>query len=329
MATEGSPLQVTVDPQHNGARLDAFVAEIVQGISRSRLQQAIARGRIRVNDDLVKKNTRLQGGDRITIDTAAVEREHAFELKPESIDLDIIYEDEWIIAVNKPAGLVVHPGSGNKKGTLVNALLNYASDLSDGSAPERPGIVHRLDKDTSGILLIARSNEAHAAFSALFAARQIRKKYIGFCIGPLPPPQEIIDAPIGRSRRDRVKQSVMRSGREAVTECRLLAHESGISIVNFFPVSGRTHQIRVHASHWSRPIVMDATYGGLRQQALKLQPLERPFAYKVYNCFDRHALHAHIIEFEHPFTQKAMKLKASLPQDFRAAGVLFGNDCAL
>jgi 23S rRNA pseudouridine1911/1915/1917 synthase len=239
--------------------------------------------------------------------------------------LDVLYEDDEIIAVNKPAGLVVHPGSGNRTGTLVNALLYHTAELAGGFSRDRPGIVHRLDKDTSGVLLAARTDQAHAELARQFAEREVAKVYYGFCVGLQPPASGLIEAAIGRSRRDPSRFSVRGGGKASATEYECIAWHSGIAFVRFQPRTGRTHQIRVHASHAGFPVLADNVYGGGRDAVMKLEPLERPFAHSVLKCFTRHALHAFSISVHHPRTGKQLAFTAPFPQDFVQAAALFGD----
>ena len=311
--------QFTAGPADNGMRLDFFVCARLDGLSRSQAQKLIDSGAVRVNGATAKKKYALKSGDGVTVDASAVARDDGAAPLPENIPVDVLYRDEHLIAVNKPAGLVVHPGHGNRDGTLVNALLSGIGALSDGSAPDRPGIVHRLDKDTAGVLVVARDNRTHAALAAQFAGRSVVKYYLGVCVGPHPAEHGLIEAPLARSRRDPLRRAVVPGGKEAVTEFWLLRHRSGISLMKFRLHTGRTHQIRVHCAHKGMPIVADGLYGGGRETVRKLPVLDRPFAYRVYSCFGRHALHAYSLTFAHPVTGAAMTVKAPPPGDFTAA----------
>jgi 23S rRNA pseudouridine1911/1915/1917 synthase len=232
--------------------------------------------------------------------------------------LSVLYEDDFYLAVDKAAGIVVHPGSGNRSGTLVNALLYHlGKNLSSGSHPERPGIVHRLDKETSGVILVAKTNAAHAALASAFAGREVKKEYLGFCMGV---PQEAagaIDLPLARSRKDPLKRSPDPLGKSSRTEFRLLAAHSGISLVQFMPRTGRTHQIRVHCSSRGFPILGDTLYGGGPGRLPQLPPEYRPFAARMLGCFKRQALHSWRITFSHPFSKEPITVVAPLPEDFQ------------
>jgi 23S rRNA pseudouridine1911/1915/1917 synthase len=302
------------------ARLDVFLVEALADVSRSRVQKLIAGGCVSVNGKIVlKKNVVLEADDEISVDTALIPPpSDAVVPQAQDIPLDVLYEDEFLAVINKPAGLVVHPGNGNADGTVVNALLHkFGSNVSSGSGVCRPGIVHRLDKDTSGALMVAKTDAAHAALAGLFSSRTIKKVYAGFCAGARPPEHEVIDLPLARSRRDPTKRSVdTRHGAAAVTECRLEDYRDGIALVEFILHTGRTHQIRVHCSHKGFPIVQDNLYGGSRDKVQTIPPMERPFAYAVFKCFNRHALHAKSLTFAHPFTNENIEISAPYPDDF-------------
>jgi 23S rRNA pseudouridine1911/1915/1917 synthase len=207
----------------------------------------------------------------------------------------------------------------------VNGLVHRIQSLSEGSASDRPGIVHRLDKETSGVLVVAKNNLAHTAMAYLFENRKIEKTYVGFCIGA---PSELhgsINFPLARSHQDPLKRATSPHGKVARTEYKIIQTKSGISAVSFKPYTGRTHQIRVHASAKGFPIVADKLYGGGKEHLLRIDPLDRPFAYSILKCFERHALHAFSISFEHPFTHTRLAVTAPLPGDFEAAMFRFGS----
>jgi len=312
---------ITVPPESAGLRLDIFLSRTVPGLSRSQIQKLIAAGSVSVNGQVVPKKYALSAGDAVRM--AAMEpvgRE--VNLAPQDIPLSILYEDEYFMAVDKPAGLVVHPGAGNRSGTLVNALLYHRLEsLSKGSATDRPGIVHRLDKDTSGVIVVAKTNAAHAALAAEFSSRMVKKRYVGFCLGKprTPSAAGIIDIPLARSRRDRIKRAPDKSGKSSSTEYRMVDFRSGIALMEFMPRTGRTHQIRVHCASSGFPIVADTLYGGGKERLQQLAPSDRPFASSIMKCFTRQALHAEAITFMHPFLKKEITVKAPLPPDFEKA----------
>ena len=308
-----------VPPGNTGERLDVFVSGRLEEISRSKLQQLIENGFVLLNGEKAKKNARLRGEDLVSIEESELRDTTHSAPVAQDIPLDILYEDEYLLAVNKPAGMVVHPGNGNRDRTMVNALMFRAGTLSHGSENNRPGIVHRLDKDTSGLILVAKTDTMHSALARMFADRAIEKTYVGICAGRRPAEHDIIDMPLGRNRREPIKRSVQSDGKNAITEYWLLAHTSGISILKLRLHTGRMHQIRVHSLSRGFPVLCDPVYGGGRERLEKLPVLDRPFAYKVYKCFTRHALHARSVSFTHPGLKKNMTIMAPFPQDFQEA----------
>lgn len=319
------PLRLTVSKADAGKRLDLFLTQKLNGHSRSQVQKLITEEKVLVSGNAAHKNTRLSENTVLEISyTPGIQESYN---KPQEIQFGIVYEDEYIVAVNKPAGLVVHPGSGVRDGTLVNGLIHKIHSLSDGSSFDRPGIVHRLDKETSGILIVAKTNKAHSAMSSLFQNRKVEKKYIGFCIGVPVELDGSIEFSLARSHQDPLKRAVSPHGKEARTAYKILQTKSGISAVLFKPYTGRTHQIRVHASAKGFPIIADKLYGGGKEHIMKIDPLDRPFAYSILKSFQRHALHAFSIEFEHPFLDTILTLKAPLPEDFKTASFRFGSTC--
>jgi 23S rRNA pseudouridine1911/1915/1917 synthase len=320
-----------VDLDGDGRRLDAFLADALGGPSRSRVQKIIAEGCVSVNGKVtVKKKAAVAVGDVVDVSGNGVPtsmRPYDAAPLPQDIPLNILYEDGHIAVINKPVGLVVHPGRGNADGTLVNALLHrFGACVSSGFEGHRPGIVHRLDKDTSGALIVAKTDAAHAAFAELFFSRAIEKTYAGFCVGARPPEQGVIDLPLAVSRVDRVKRAVdARRGKSAVTGYRLIGFNCGIALMEFALHTGRTHQIRAHCAHRGFPILGDSLYGGGREAALKFPPMERPFAYSIFKCFGRQALHALSLSFIHPLTKESVTVTAPYPEDFDRALEVFSG----
>lgn len=308
-----------VSAEDAGARVDVFLAGKLPGYSRSSIQKLIDLKNVAVNGKPVKKRDMVHAADRVEI-CGLESPENRARVISENIKLEILWEDEYLIVVNKPAGLVVHPGHGNFTGTLVNALMFHRpGELAAGFEENRPGIVHRLDKETSGVLLVAKTDGAHAALAKLFSERTIDKQYIGICVGRIPLDHGTIEAPLGPSRREPKKRAVSSTGKTALTEYWLLKHQQGISAIRFKLHTGRTHQIRVHTMHAGFPILHDNLYGGGESAMMKMGPLDRPFAWKVFKCFARQALHAQKIGFVHPFTKKKIAVTAPLPGDFLAA----------
>lgn len=326
MDSHNDAVEITAGPQDEGTRLDVFSARHIPSRSRAKIQSYIEAGLILLNGRPAIKKTLLTEGDRVTFDKSRLFSSTDFRLVPQNIPLEILYEDDYLFAVNKPAGMVVHPGNGNREGTLVHALLYHVTSLSSGSGPDRPGIVHRLDKDTSGVVLVAKTDETHWGLARLFSTREIKKEYAGFCVGRRPDTHGSMGDPLGRSRRDPVKRAVRQDGKEALTEYWLLAHRCGISVMKFAPHTGRTHQIRVHCSAAGFPVLADTLYGGGKEALDRIPVMERPFAVSVYKCFGRHALHAQSITFVHPHMHKEQTISAPLPEDFNKALELFKKD---
>ena len=283
-----------------GERLDVAVSKAA-GVTRSRAARLIDDGAVLVNGRAVARSTRLVAGDRIAI---AIPDEPATAAAPEEIPVPIVYEDEWLLVVSKPAGLVVHPAPGHPAGTLVNALLARIGRPLPGER-ERPGIVHRLDAGTSGLMIVALTETALGRLRDMMAARAVSRVYLALVEGE-PPPNATIDAPIGRSPRHRKKMAVVAGGRDAVTEVRRLETHPGTALVEARPRTGRTHQIRVHLAEAGYPIAGDRVYGKDRKLAARLG-LERPF------------LHAAGLRFDHPITGARVELSDPLPADLEQA----------
>jgi len=321
--------EFTVTPHEAGKRLDVVIAQRLPQFSRSRIQRMIAEGSVMLNGTSAAKRRTVATDDTISITDSFTAPLASVSPEPQNIPLTILYEDDHFLAVNKPAGLVVHPGNGNRDNTLVNALLYRDNALSDGFSRERPGIVHRLDKDTSGVLLVAKTNVVHHRLAQAFANRTVKKKYLGICIGVPGDPDGSIELSLDRNRREPVKRAVSSRGKQARTDFHLVRQRCGISIIRFAPHTGRTHQIRVHASAFGFPICTDTLYGGGKERILRIDPADRPFAYGIYKCFTRHALHASSITLDHPATNDSITIRAPLPDDFQDAVRLFADPALL
>jgi 23S rRNA pseudouridine1911/1915/1917 synthase len=292
---------------HEGkVRLDKVLAGRLADLSRSAAQRLIEAGRVTVNGEPVKASYKVSPGDQVVADLPSDEPPG---LVPEAIPLEIVYEDQALLVVDKPAGMVVHPAPGHPGGTLVNALLAHCPELST-SGDERPGIVHRLDRDTSGLILVAKSNKARRALQRQFKERQVSKAYLALLDGHLQPAWGRIEAPVGRHPQHRQRMTVLAGGREAITEYHVLeqfAHQVGpaagdYTLVEAQPLTGRTHQIRVHFASIHHPVVGDEVYGRRRQRL----PLSRQF------------LHARRLGFRHPLTGERLSLEAPLPAELSA-----------
>jgi len=306
-ASDDSPRhEFVVDHAGVGKRLDTFIAGQSPDLSRARVQQLIEAGLVLVNERPAKGSLRLRGGERIQVQVRPRPRLRA---EPESIPLDILYEDADVIAVNKPAGMTVHAGAGVSRGTLVNALLGRGQSLSQGAGELRPGIVHRLDKETSGVILVAKNDGAHAKLGEAFRQREVQKTYITLVHDQIKQERGSIDLAISRDPKRRVRMTARRGillgrTREARTDWRVLAQIDSTSLLEVQLHTGRTHQIRAHFSALRHPVVGDTLYGAssqLRIGKTTLPPLNRNF------------LHAAKLGFTHPRTRERIELRAPLP----------------
>ena len=278
-----------VEQDEAALRLDLLLAKRFS-TSRTSIQRLIDKGLVLVNGLQLKKREKLKEGDEVEVEFPLPELP---DLIPEEIPLNILFEDPHLLVLNKPAGLVVHPGAGNWTGTLVQGLLYHCKALSQ-SETLRPGIVHRLDKDTSGVMVAAKTEEAHCRLVEAFASRQVQKQYLAIVHGR--PKNQLVQASIGRDPKNRQKMAVIANGKEAETRFETLIHSEPYSLVRAFPKTGRTHQIRVHLKHVGSPVVFDALYGKAGE--------------------GRQLLHAEALAFAHPITGKSLSFSAPLPEDF-------------
>lgn len=280
-------------------RLDIYLSENNEELSRSAIQRLIEEEKIQINNKKAKASYKVQLGDKINIKEVPAKE---IELKAQNIPLEIIYEDDDIIVINKPKGLVVHPANGNPDGTLVNAIMAICKDSLSGIGGEiRPGIVHRLDKDTSGILIVAKNDQAHVNLSEQIKNREVKKTYIALVRGVVKENEATIDMPIGRSTRDRKKMAVDKKGKNAITHIKVLRRYDEYTLLEVRIETGRTHQIRVHLSEIGYPVVGDTVYSNGKNR----------FGI-VGQC-----LHAKSLDFKHPITGKEMHLEAELPEYFK------------
>jgi 23S rRNA pseudouridine1911/1915/1917 synthase len=292
----------------SAGRFDLVVASVA-GISRAHAQRLIGDGRATVDGSRRRASDRLVGGERVTVELSAPPDE---SLEPESIPLDVAYEDDTILVVDKPAGLVVHPSAGHGSGTLVNALLGRSRDrgepLGSIAGVGRPGIVHRLDKETSGLLVVAKTDAAQASLMRQFGSREVEKEYLALVRGEPPAPRGRVEAPIGRDPRDRQRMAVVAGGRDSVTEYETLATQNGYSLLALRPLTGRTHQIRAHLAYLGLPIAGDLRYGGGEGPG----GLRRQF------------LHAARLAFARPLDGARLRAWSGLPADLIACAVAAG-----
>jgi len=294
-------------------RLDAWLAARLD-VSRSRATQWIDDGRVTLNGAPVRKKDPVSPGDRLTVTIPAPEPS---DVAAEDIPLHIVYQDADLAVIDKPAGLVVHPAAGHRTGTLVNALLHGVRDLSGIGGVLRPGIVHRLDKDTSGLMLVAKNDDAHRALSHDLKLRKIRRAYLTACWGHLPQETASVDAPIGRHTTDRKKMGVVPDGRPARTHFHRLERWRAADLLRAELETGRTHQIRIHLLHLGHPVVGDATYAPGREKGFG--GAERGWAQSFARRVPRQFLHAAELRFQHPRTREEMRFEAPLPPDLAAA----------
>lgn len=303
----GAPIEFVVTPEFDGQRLDRFLVSVLEQQSRSQIQKLIADGQISIARGEARANLMVRDGDRITVRLPDV---RPATLEGESLPLEILYQDEDVAVLNKPPGMVVHPGAGHASGTLVNALLHHLTDLSGIGGETRPGIVHRLDRGTSGVMVVAKNDAAHQELARQFHDREVEKEYVALVWGVVQAGRRI-DAAIGRDPANRQKMSATaKHARHAVTRITKAHHLPGMTLCQVAIQTGRTHQIRVHLSAIGHPIVGDALYGGVHRRVpgdiRAVQRLERPF------------LHAERLAFHHPRDGRRIEFTAPLADDLVA-----------
>ena len=294
-----SKLIINVSDEETGERIDSFLSGKTE-FTRTRIQQLIKERNIMVNGKATKSSYKIEKDDEIGIEVPEAE---TTEIKPENIKIDIVYEDSYIAVINKQAGLVVHPAHGHCSGTLVNAILYHIKDLSGINGEIRPGIVHRLDKDTSGLIVIAKNDKVHAALTEMFQKKKIKKTYLAILKGKLNKSEGKVVTQIGRDKNDRKKMTVIddiTKGKTAITNYRVISQNSLFTLVKVNIETGRTHQIRVHMRHLGYPILGDSVYG--RKDNEK-----------------RQMLHAYRLKFLHPVTGNPMEFAGEIPEDFQRA----------
>jgi 23S rRNA pseudouridine1911/1915/1917 synthase len=300
LSENSTPIEILVSANEAKLRLDQFLAKRLPEFSRSRLQQLIRDGFVRLNNSTSRPRQIVRDGDKIELTEPPLEK---IETLAEAIPLELLFEDDDLIVINKPPGLVVHPGAGHREHTLVNALLNHCATLSGIGGKERPGIVHRLDKETSGCLVVAKNDATHRDLSNQFAARTVEKIYLALVAGKLRKPAGVIEGKIGRHpfHRKRMSATTLR-GRAARTEYHVIRSSDQASLIECRLHSGRTHQIRVHLHHLGHPVLGDKVY-----------------AQRLAKDFPRQMLHAWKLGFRHPHTEEWKSFEAPLPDDFAAA----------
>lgn len=289
--------QYIIEAGDNGTRLDIFISGQDQELTRTRVQKLIADECITVNEKPIKSNYKLKTNDVVNVEITEPEE---LKIDPEKIPLDVLYEDSDVIVINKPQGMVVHPANGNYTGTMVNALLEHCDDLSGINGVMRPGIVHRLDKDTSGVIMAAKNDMAHLSLAQQIKDHTVTRKYIALVHGNIAEPAGVIDAPIGRDPKDRKKMTVItQNSKNAVTRYRVLERFGEYTLIEVKLETGRTHQIRVHMAYLGHPVVGDPVYGPK----------------KLHFGLNGQALHAYILGFEHPRSKQYMEFTTDIPDN--------------
>jgi 23S rRNA pseudouridine1911/1915/1917 synthase len=296
-------MEFLVPKENSGGRLDHFLAAEIPRLSRARIQDLIREGHARLNGQQVKPGMKIKTGDRVDFNEPPA---HPVETAAEEIPLSILFEDDDILVLDKAAGMVVHPAAGNREHTLVNALLHHCRTLSGVGGVQRPGIVHRLDKETSGCLVVAKNDFAHQHLARQFSGRKVSKIYLALAAGHLKRKQGVVETAIGRHKVHRKKMAVVEParGRAASTGYRVLRELEGCSLVECTLHTGRTHQIRVHLKHLGHPLMGDTLYGG-----------------KVSENYPRQMLHAWKLGLFHPRTERWMEFQSPLPEEFRRVGL--------
>ncbi|WP_096269955.1 RluA family pseudouridine synthase [Paucisalibacillus globulus] len=290
-------LQHVVTEKENKLRIDKLLADINPEQSRSQVQGWITKGLVKVNNAIIKANYKCQVGDIITWNTPEIE---TLDIEPENIPLDIVYEDQDLLVVNKPKGMVVHPSAGHQSGTLVNALLYHCNDLSGINGVERPGIVHRIDKDTSGLLVVAKSDKAHTGLAEQLSNKDVERKYEAVVHGVINHDTGMVDAPIGRDLKDRQRMGIVENGKPAVTRFHVLHRFKEFTHIECQLETGRTHQIRVHMRYIGFPLVGDPKYGPRKTLDTNGQ-----------------ALHAKVLGFTHPVSGEWLRFEVEAPSYFQ------------
>jgi 23S rRNA pseudouridine1911/1915/1917 synthase len=301
-------INFVVKTEDKNERIDKFLFKQNIGLSRSKIQKLINLGKVKVNEKIITtKNFSLSTCDIIEINDLSINGE-PLSYKPQNIDIKILYEDDYLIAISKEPGIVVYPGAGHKENTLLNALIHYYNKLSSMESELRAGIVHRLDKDTSGIILIAKTPKIHELLSEEFKQRQVSKKYVALVLGNFKEEAGIINMPIGRSKKDRKKMGVAFNGRNSISEFKVLEQFDDCALLEVYPKTGRTHQIRVHFSFIGHPIIGDKDYGNKEAEKIAKEiGLSRQF------------LHAKSIKFIHPFSGESIEIIDELSDDLKNA----------
>jgi 23S rRNA pseudouridine1911/1915/1917 synthase len=310
---QGKHFSITITERERGKRLDQFLSETNLNLSRSQAKNLIQKHHILLNQKPTKASAHVKAGDRIS---GSLPEPEPLSLKPESLPLSILYEDPSIIVIDKPPGMVVHPAYGNPSGTLVNALLYHCKDLAGINGVLRPGIVHRLDKDTSGVIVVAKDDEAFHYLTKQFKNRTVKKVYSAIVYGRFSQDEGLIDSAIGRHPSERKRMSTRtKRGREAITHWKKVEEFDGCTLLEIFPQTGRTHQIRVHLSSIGHPVLGDPLYGRKGRPGT----IHDPVLKECVKRMNRQALHAQRLEFTHPRSGERIQFISPIPQDMKEA----------
>ncbi|MDZ7263751.1 MAG: RluA family pseudouridine synthase [candidate division KSB1 bacterium] len=314
-AIDETRVREIIVPEHQTReRLDQFLVHQIERVTRSQINRLIKDGRVTINNVLAKPSHPICPGERIRI---IFPPPKIYDLQPENIPLDILYEDESLLVIHKKAGMVVHPAYGNASGTLVNALMHHCRSLSQLSGPNRPGLVHRLDKDTSGLLVVAKNDYVHSQLAQQFSRRTIQREYRALVWGHLLEKTGRIETFISRSSKDRTRMIIASQGKEAITNYMVLKEYPLLSFLRIKLETGRTHQIRVHLSAKGHPVLGDQTYGGRHKQVMQLNKSQQALGLKLLQMMPRQALHAKTLGFIHPETGQELLFDSELPEDMQ------------
>ena len=312
---EGEKLQLIVPENQSKIRLDKFLSQKFDKTTRSRLQKLISEAHITINGNPTKASHLILPHEKIEI---YFPKPQQTEILAENIPLNIVYEDDYLLVVNKPAGMVVHPASGNKAGTLVNALLHHCKQLSGIGGVKRPGVVHRLDKDTSGLLVVAKEDYTHHQLSSQFSNRTTEREYYAIVWGNFRNTSGRIESKIARNTHDRTQMTVSEArGKKAITNYEVIKQYPLTSLLSVKLETGRTHQIRVHFSYRGHPVLGDQTYGGKQKQIISLNQKSKNLAMEILWLMPRQALHAKVLGFLHPVSKKYLRFDSELPLDMK------------
>jgi len=310
-------LKIVVGGNESGLRLDVFCTRKIEGYSRSHFTKLAAGGYIKLDDKTIKPSYKVKANELFIVQMAAPP---PIEAQSENIPLDIRYEDDYLLIVNKPSGMVCHPAAGNYSGTLINGLLYYLSNMKEFSDRIRPGLVHRLDKDTSGLLVIAKDEQTLALLQKMMRKRLIERKYQALVWGRMPNVEGTIDLPLGRSPSDRKKMRVYGTkNRESVTHYKVIKTYAIAELLSVKLQTGRTHQIRVHMSYFGNPVVGDSTYGGRLKAVIRFTGSKKRLALALLRELNSQALHAYSLALEHPITKEQVSITSDIPSDMQKA----------